>query len=108
MAKTLLDERTKPEKTVLVLPDEPKDIYFVITLVKREPKTEREFQTAVYSTDTLGGRGNPTRAVVLRDFAIDTQQRTIESVMGLLKKEFKFEETDEQKKKLDERRASEQ
>jgi len=28
--------------------------------------------------------------------------------MGLLKKEFKFEETDEQKKKLDERRASEQ
>jgi hypothetical protein len=99
MAQKLIDERTKPVKTVLVLPDEPKDIYFVMTLVKREEKQSWEFQNLLRP----GATGNQN--VVLGSYLNQGRAHTIESVMGLLKQEFKYEETEEQKKKLDERRG---
>jgi hypothetical protein len=46
MASTLIENRTKPPKTVLILPDEPKDIYYVVTLLERKLKTDREFESS--------------------------------------------------------------
>ena len=101
MGLKLLDERTKPVKTILVLTDEPKDIYYVTTLMKREEKQSGEFQNLLRQ----GAGGNQN--VVLGNYIGQGRDKTIESVMGLLKKEFKYEETEEQKKKLDERRSGE-
>ena len=105
MHRTLMDERTKPEKTVLVLPDEPKDTYYVTTLLERKMKTEDTFKTEVYAENPLArmqSQGGSTRDAVLGSFEMDSRRKTFESVMGLLKKEFKYEESEEQKKKLDE------
>ena len=109
MGQKVLDERTKPVKTVLVLADEPKDIYFVATLMKREMKTDREFQAVMNQDEELMrmiGRTNNNKAVIQNEFGMYAARRTHESVMGLLKQEFNFQETEEQKKKLDERRNS--
>jgi hypothetical protein len=108
MGRTLLDERTKPVKTVFLTTDEPKDIYFVVTLLKREVKSDRDFQALVEQDDFIARlmarqTGQPpSRDVVLGRFHQDVQRKTMESVMGLLKKQFKYEETEEQKKRLDE------
>jgi hypothetical protein len=99
MGQKLLDERTKPVKTVLVLTDEPKDIYFVTTLMKRDEKQSWEFQNLLRQDAT----GN--QRIVLSSYIGHGRDKTFASVMGLLKKEFKYEETEEQKKKLDERRG---
>jgi hypothetical protein len=99
MRQKLLDERTKPVKTVMVLTDEPKDTYYVVTLIKREVKGDAEFESVVNSPVS------PNRNIVLGNFTDHSRNRTVESVIGLLKKEFKYEETEEQKKKLDERRG---
>ena len=99
MGQKLLDERTKPVKTVLVLTDEPKDIYFVTTLMKREEKQSYEFQNLLRQDAT----GN--QRIVLSSYIGHGRDKTFASVMGLLKKEFQYEETEEQKKKLDERRG---
>lgn len=110
MLKELLDKRKDDPKTTFVVADEPKDIYYVVTLTERKPKSDLEFQTAVMTEDPIArmtGRGG-VRDDVLGSFAEDARRKTIESVMGLLKKEFKYEETEEQKKKLDERRGSDQ
>jgi hypothetical protein len=39
----------------------------------------------------------------MQSFTRDTTKKTMESVMGLLKQEFKFEITEEQKKKLEDK-----
>lgn len=104
MYRELLAKRKEPPKTTMVLADEPKDIYYVVTLFDRKEKSDLEYQSAVMTTNSLGG----VRNIVLGSFAQDAQQKTLASVMGLLKKEFNYEETEEQKKKLDERRSSEQ
>ena len=49
MVTALLDNRDKPVKTVLVLPDAPKDTFYVATLPGRKLKTPSEFTTDVYS-----------------------------------------------------------
>jgi len=100
MRQKVLDERTKPVKTVMLLTDEPKDIYFVVTLLKREMKSDIDFQTVLHQV------GSPNRNIILGSFQESQRDKTIESVMGLLKQEFKYEENEEQKKKLDERRGS--
>lgn len=109
MGQKLLDERTKPVKTVLVLADEPKDVYFVVTLMKREMKTDREFQAVMNQDEELMrmiGRTNNNKMVISENFNVYAARKTHESVMGLLKQEFNYQETEEQKKKLDERRNS--
>ncbi len=95
----IINERTKPPKTVLVLTDTPKDTYYVVTLIKRDEKTDFDYRREVLNvggTDMFGGQR------VLGMFQFEAQQKTMQSVMGLLKKEFKYEETEEQKKRLDE------
>ncbi len=99
LARTLMDDRQKGPKTVHVLPDAPKDIFFVTTLLKREPKTDLDFKTEVVGgelSERFGGRE------VLNRFRNDARRNAYQSIIGLLKKEFKFELTDEQKKRLEE------
>jgi hypothetical protein len=106
MNRMVLEERTKAPKTTFVLSDEPKDVYYVVTLMKRDVKTDNEFKSQVYEDNPFArmmGQGNPTRAAIIERFNQDTQRKAYLSVMGLLKKEFKYEETEEQKKKLDEK-----
>jgi hypothetical protein len=99
MVTELLDNRDKPEKTVLVLQDAPKDTFYVATLMNRRLKQPSEFTQDVYSP-----RGG---ARVIRNlFHDEAVKKARESVVELLKKEFKFEETEEQKKKLDENAKS--
>ncbi len=104
MADTLLAQRTKPPRTSFVLVDEPKNTYYVVTLKERKVKSDSEFQLTVYTEfpASMGGSLSQTRLEVMRNFNEDAAKRTRESVMGLLKREFKFEITDEQKKKLEE------
>jgi len=105
LVTTLILERKKPVKTVLVLPDAGKNTFFVVTLLKRDVKSEDEFKSAVYNrpdrsrTDDSGG--DNTREAVLGSFREAVYIKTQESVDTLIKREFKYVETDEQKKKLD-------
>jgi hypothetical protein len=108
MGQKLLDERKKDPKTTFVVHDEPKDVFFVVTLIERTLKKDTEFQMAIYSEEFARfarDQAGP-RDAVLGNFNAEAQQKAVDSVMGMLKKEFKYEESDEQKKKLDERRGS--
>ncbi len=95
MEKQLLETRDKPAKTVLVLPDAAKDVYYVATLVRRDLKGPDDFKREVY------GPGAPARPV-LSQYQREAAWKSRQSVVELLKKEFRYEETEEQKKKLDE------
>ena len=86
------------DKSTFVMADEPKDTYYVVTVIYRSPKSPEDFRYEVYRDIGIG----QTRAAVLGTFMQESQRKTFESVMGLIKKEFKYEETEEQKKKLDE------
>lgn len=97
MSKALLDHRTDPAKTTFVLADAPKDTYYVVRVVQRNEKTADDFRRDVYQ-----GFIAPARDAVLRVHAAEAQRKAYESVMGLLKAEFKYEETEDQKKRLDE------
>jgi hypothetical protein len=99
MQKELLDNRDKPMKTVLVLPDAPKDTFYVATLMRRDLKTPDDFRFNVYSRT---GRAQEVRGL----FQQEAADKARKSVLELLKKEFNYQETDEQKKKLDENEKS--
>lgn len=95
IVKELIDNRDKPLKTVLVFTDPGKDVYYVATLVRRDLKTPGDFRDEV-----TGPRANSQRVI---EFAQnDAEIKARQSVLELLKKEFRYEETEEQKKKLDE------
>lgn len=95
MAKELLDNRTKGVRTVLVLPDQPKDTYYVAAWGNRLEKTEGDFQAQVY-----GELSSPqVRDAVRSEFRRDSFKKAHESVLALLKQEFKYEE--KEKDKLD-------
>lgn len=108
MIDTLLAQRTKPPKTSFVLVDEPKDTYYVVTLKVRQVKSEQEFQQNVYTEFPLGMAGilGQSREAVMGSYIGDARKKTMESVLGLLKQEFKLVLTDEQKKKLEEKEKS--
>ncbi|MBA4191685.1 MAG: hypothetical protein C0467_27210 [Planctomycetaceae bacterium] len=97
--RTIMDDRTKPLKTVSVLTDAPKDTYYVVTLVKREEKTDSDYKLEVAAGEFSERFGGPQ---VLGMFRQQSQRNAYLSVLGLLKKEFKYEATEEQKKKLEE------
>ncbi|QDU22776.1 hypothetical protein [Urbifossiella limnaea] len=99
MAKQLVDHRLDPVKTVLVIPDAAKDTYYVFVLTGRQERGVEEFRAHLYSPM---GRG-PVRELVLAGHARDAVIRARDSVMAMLRTEFKYEETDAQKAKLDER-----
>jgi hypothetical protein len=106
MVTALLENRDKPVKTVLVLPDAPKDTFYVATLMSRRLKEPFEFKQDVFSSRG-GGFGGPTLGQVVNErFREERMMRSRQSVVELLKKEFKYEETEEQKKKLDENTKS--
>jgi hypothetical protein len=95
---TLLADRAKGPKHVAVLADAPKDTYLVTVLLKREVKSDTDFRLEVFG-DAGRRSGGQT---VMQAFREKAQEKTLKSVIGLLKQEFKYAETDEQKKKLDE------
>jgi hypothetical protein len=99
MTTALLDNRDKGFKTVLVLPDAPKDTYYVAALTNRTVKRPDDFRTDVFSP--IGQARE-----ILDLYRADTVKKARDSVVELLKKEFKYEETEEQKKKLDENAKS--
>jgi hypothetical protein len=101
LAKTLLDERTKPPGTAFVQPDTPKDTYYVFAVVKREEKKDSDYKLEVTGplARQMGG------ATVLRAFEMRNRRNAELSILGLLKQEFKFEATEEQKKKLEKNEA---
>lgn len=97
--KALLDTRDKPAKTVLVLPDPAKDVYYVATLVKRDLKLPDEFRFDVFGQF---GRARDVLGLHHNDASLKARQ----SIVELLKQEFRYEETEEQKKKLDDNAKS--
>jgi hypothetical protein len=99
MATALVDNRDKPSKTVLVLPDAAKDTFYVATLMNREPKRPSEFTTDVY-----GQRGSAR--MIMDMYRDEVVKKYRDSVMTLMKKEFKYEESEEQKKRLDDNAKS--
>jgi hypothetical protein len=106
MTKVLLDDRAKPPRTVVVLPDQPKDTYYVFALADRREQTESMYRQ--YMLDKPGpagpmGGGSPVRQEVRGAFQRDAMTRAKDSVVGLLKKEYNYAETPEQAKKLDDR-----
>jgi hypothetical protein len=101
----IMDERTKPPGTTLVLTDAPKDTYYVVTLVKRDEKdvTDYNFLMTAGRRDDLSGLGGDTSGrIIMGSFRRESERNTFRSALGLLKLQFKYDETDEQKKKLDE------
>lgn len=100
MEKALLDNRDKPSKTVFVMADAPKDTYYVATLLSGRMRTPEDFKQFVYSP------AGPAHNVITQLYQRDTAVKAYKSVIELLKKEFKYAETEEQKKKLDENAKS--
>jgi hypothetical protein len=100
MEKALLDNRDKPPKTVFVLPDAGQDTFYIVTLLRRDMKDAEDFKNNVYSQ--FGG----ARRAVTQMFLFETMRKSRLTLLELLKKEFKYEETEEQKKKLDENAKS--
>ena len=106
MEKALLDERTKPVKTVLLQPDQPKDIFYVFVLAKRDEKSVEDFRRDVYAApqaSPMGGGGNPGGQAVMRAQRGEAGRRAMDSVLELIKKELNYVETDDQKKKIEDK-----
>jgi hypothetical protein len=105
MTKVLLDERTKPVNTVVVLPDQPKDTFYVFDLANRTERSEAEFRAQMY--DRLGT--SQVKQQIAMAYRMESGRKAHESVLAMLKKEFNYVETEEQKKRLDDnRRGSEE
>jgi hypothetical protein len=103
MTTALIDNRDKPIGTALVLPDAPKDTFYVAVLTNRNVKSPGDFRTDVYQST---GFAPPPAREILGRYRVEVVKRTRESVVELLKKEFRYEETEEQKKKLDDNAKS--
>ena len=99
MSKVLLDERTKPVKTVLVQIDQPKDSYYVVALIGRRERIAEEFRSHVFG----GLQRNPIGSQIMDAYKGASFMKAHETILTLLKREFKYVETDEQKKKLEDR-----
>ena len=99
MSKVLLEERTKPVKTVLVQIDQPKDSYYVVALIDRHERIAEEFRSHVYG----GFQRNPVGNQIMDAYRGASIMKAHETILTLLKREFKYAETDEQKKKLEDR-----
>lgn len=96
--KLLLEHRTDAPGSVFVIADKPKDTYYVVTLTRRQVLTPREFNSEVYSASAQqSGVGQGVR----RAFVREQSKAAHDSVIDLLKKEFNYVETEEQKKKLE-------
>jgi hypothetical protein len=97
MEKALLDERTKGVRTTLVLPDQPKDTYYVAVVADRQVKTDDDFARSVYGEGMMSG----AREIVRAQFRQESGKKAYDSVLALLKQEFKYTASEEQQKKLE-------
>ncbi|MBY0458078.1 MAG: hypothetical protein K2V38_12120, partial [Gemmataceae bacterium] len=100
MEKALLDHRDKPAGTAVVIPDASKNTYYVAVVTRSSAdllsqKSASDFKGNVYSRD------GPARGVLF-DFRDKESRDGYQQVVELLKKEFRYEATEEQQKKLDE------
>ncbi len=97
MEKALLEERTKPVGSVMVLVDQPKDTYYVVGLVNRRVLSPRDFNTEVFSQ--MAQQGGVSQGVH-RAFDREAMKKARDSVLDLLKKEFDYQESEEQTKRI--------
>ena len=102
MSKQLLDERTKSPRTVFVQIDQPKDSYYVVALLDRRERQLEDFKSRFFYTLMP----NQVGMAISRDHAFQEFGRARETVLALLKKEFKYVESDDQKKRLDDRQKN--
>lgn len=107
MGKALLDGRTAPPKTVTVLPDRPKDTFYVAVVGDRREKSADEFRVALMAAGLSRG-GMPTlKDSVMNEFVGENTLKAKTAILALMKKEYQYEETDDQKKRLDESKGDE-
>ena len=93
MTKTLLDDRTKPAKTVAVLPDQPKDTYYVFVVADRKERLVDEFRSDMY-----GGAGqNPVTRAIMSTHSREAVGKLQDSVQALLKREFDYKDATDAK-----------
>jgi hypothetical protein len=71
----------------------------VAVLLERHEKFPGDFRRDVFDTMARGGVSNEIRGA----YRFDALRKTHDTIVALLKKEFKYTETDEQKKKLDDK-----
>jgi hypothetical protein len=102
MGKTLLAERTKPEKTTFVMVDQPKDNYYVTVLERRDEQSPMAFRMDMYDSSPMMRSG--VRGQLLQLYHGEALKREHETVLAMLKKEFNYTETEEQKKRMDEKK----
>ncbi|MBX9624498.1 MAG: hypothetical protein K2X82_11875 [Gemmataceae bacterium] len=105
MVKGLLAERTKPAGTAQVFADRPKDTYYVAVVTDRQERGPDQFRRAMYGPGEIPGLGlgrSQVKEGLTGAFRAEAYRRAMESVMGIMKKEYGYSETDEQKKRLDE------
>ena len=98
MQKSLLEERTKPVSTVFMLPDQPKDRFYVFVLTDRSEKQVSDFISMYDSFMHMQVRQGLAQA-----YRTQEGSEARESVLALLKKELNYLETEEQKKLIEER-----
>jgi hypothetical protein len=114
MSKMLVEDRTKPAKTVFVLPDQPKDTYYVFVVADRQEKVLKDFKDAATSSQAMNSilaqlppqyrnQMMPPYQAVVNEYARESFFKARDSVIGLIKKEFDYQETEPQKKLLDDR-----
>jgi hypothetical protein len=98
MTTAVLERRTQPPQSVFLLHDEPRDHFYVVTILQRDLKSRLEFENALLRAPA----NDPNRNLVLNSYQNHLREQTTQSVLDLLKRQLRYEETEEQKKKLDE------
>jgi hypothetical protein len=98
MQKLLLEDRTKPVKTVFMLPDQPKDRFYVFVLTDRRERSVGDFG-GVYDSAMYG----QVRQALAQAYRTQEGSEARESVLALIKRELNYVETEEQKKLIEER-----
>ncbi|MBX9578963.1 MAG: hypothetical protein K2X87_01530 [Gemmataceae bacterium] len=106
LEKALLEKRTDPVKTAVVLPDAPKDTYYVAVVADRRERSPEEYRAAMFFPAAAGGGRGGLKEVVTGEFRREAGRKAEESVLGIIKKQYRYEETPEQKKRLDDAEKS--
>ena len=89
MTTELLNNRDKPIGTAVVVPDNPKDVYYVAVLSERVERGSFEFSRGIYAP--LANQRDDMGSTIKNRFQSDAQLRAREMAVNLLKAEFKVE-----------------
>jgi hypothetical protein len=93
MTTELLKNRDKPIGTAVVVPDNPKDVYYVAVLSERVERSSFEFSRGIYAP--IASQRDDMGSVIKNRFQSDAQQKAREMAVNLLKAEFKVENENE-------------